>query len=120
MRIILLLPIVFLDVYIEGRFVFYSVFYEDSGNLFLIRGKSNTAGSIRKAVSDEFTEIEEYKGLKVNQLPQGANADLQIKTQKGNSIRVVIRHHQHNDDSCSIIRTNIPKERLCAKQVYLL
>ena len=38
----------------------------DSGNLFLIRGKSNTAGSIRNAVSDEFTEIEEYKGLKVN------------------------------------------------------
>ena len=27
-----------LDVYIEGRFIFYSVFYEDSGNLFLFLG----------------------------------------------------------------------------------
>ena len=32
----------------------------------------------------------------------------------------MIRHHQHNDDSYSIIRTNIPKDRLCAKQIYLL
>ena len=32
----------------------------------------------------------------------------------------MIRHHQHDDDSYSIIRTNIPKDRLCAKQIYLL
>lgn len=92
----------------------------DSGNLFLIRGKSNTAGSITKAVSDEFAEIKEFKGLKVNQLPLDANADLQVESARGHSIRVIVRHHKHNDDSCSIIRTNIPGDRLCAKQIYLL
>lgn len=94
----------------------------DSGNFFLIRGRNNTTGIINSAYSDSGEELSNLIDKTIKDLPLTTNADLTIKTTKGNNLRVVIRHHNKDEESetRSVLRTNIPKDRLCARQIYLL
>ncbi|MGN0902652.1 MAG: IS4 family transposase [Succinivibrio sp.] len=94
----------------------------DSGNLYLIRGKLSTAASIDRAIGDDGKSIPEFKGKTVNKLPSKSCADLDVTFASGHKNRVIVRYNPNctDDDKRSILRTNIPRDRLGAKQIYLL
>ena len=94
----------------------------ESGILYLIRGKLNTAATIDKAFGDDGKTIPEFKGKRVNKLPSHTCADLNVTFDSGHKSRVIVRYNVNcsDDDKRSILRTNIPRNRLGAKQIYLL
>lgn len=94
----------------------------DSGNLYLIRGKLSTAATIDRAIGDDGKSIPEFKGKTVNKLPSKSCADLDITFASVHKNRVIVRYTPNctDDDKRSILRTNIPRDRLGAKQIYLL
>ena len=94
----------------------------NSGNLYLIRGKLSTAATIDRAIGDDGKSIPEFKGKTVNKLPSKSCADLDVTFASGHKNRVIVRYNPNctDDDKRSILRTNIPKDRLGAKQIYLL
>ena len=94
----------------------------DSGNLYLIRGKLSTAATIDRAIGDDGKSIPEFKGKTVNKLPSKSCADLDVTFASGHKNRIIVRYNPNctDDDKRSILRTNIPRDRLGAKQIYLL
>lgn len=94
----------------------------DSGNLYLIRGKTNTAATVDKAIGDDGLLIHVLKGKTVNKLPVYTCADLDVTFASGHKNRIIVRYTPNctDDDKRSILRTNIPRDRLGAKQIYLL
>ncbi|MDD6067908.1 MAG: transposase, partial [Succinivibrio sp.] len=95
----------------------------DSGNLFLIRGKANTAGVITECFDDNGQNITKYIGKTVKTVPEQTGADLSVVSKlTDHKLRVVLRHNQNAkaDEQRSVLRTNIPRECLCAKQIFML
>ena len=95
----------------------------DSGNLFLIRGKANTAGVITECFDDNGQNITKYIGKTVKAVPEQTGADLTVVSKlTDHKLRVVLRHNQNAkaDEQRSVLRTNIPRECLCAKQIFML
>ena len=94
----------------------------ESSNLYLIRGKLSTAATIDKAIDDNGNVISKFKGKRVNKLPAHANADLDVTFTSGHKCRVIVRYNANStdDDKRSILRTNIPRDRLGGKQIFLL
>lgn len=93
----------------------------DSGNLYLIRVKLSTAATIDRAIGDDGKSIPEFKGKTVNKLPSKFCADLDVTFASGYKNRFIVRYNPNcTDDKRSILRTNIPRDRLGAKQIYLL
>lgn len=94
----------------------------DSGNLYLIRGKLSTVATIDRAIGDDGKSIPEFKGKTVNKLSSKSCADLDVTFASGHKNRVIVRYNSNctDDDKRSILRTNIPRDRLGAKQIYLL
>jgi hypothetical protein len=94
----------------------------DSGNLYLIRGKLSTAATVDRAIGDDGKSIPEFKGKAVNKLPSKSCADLDVTFASGHKNRVIVRYNPNctDDDKRSILRTNIPRDSLGAKQIYLL
>ena len=66
--------------------------------------------------------IHALKGKTVNKLPSKSCADLDVTFASGHKNRVIVRYNPNctDDDKRSILRTNIPRDRLGAKQIYLL
>lgn len=66
--------------------------------------------------------IHVLKGKTVNKLPVHTCADLDITFASGHKNRIIVRYNSNctDDDKRSILRTNIPRNRLGAKQIYLL
>ena len=93
-----------------------------SGNLYLIRGKSNTAATIDKAFGDDGKLIPKLKGKTVKKLPSHTCADMDVTFKSSHKNRVIVRYNPNctDDDKRSILRTNIKRDRLGAKQIYLL
>ena len=58
----------------------------------------------------------------VNKLPVHTCADLDVTFASGHKNRIIVRYNSNctDDDKRSILRTNIPRNRLGAKQIYLL
>lgn len=94
----------------------------DSGNLYLIRGKLSTAAAIDRAIGDDGKSITEFKGKTVNKLPSKSCADLDVNFASGHKNRVIVHYNPNctDDDKRSILRTNLPRDRLGAKQIYQL
>lgn len=97
----------------------------ENNNYFIIKGKSNTAGSITSAKDLQGNSLPEYLGKKVSNLPDNVNADLSVSSASGHNFRVV--HHvnplkdtNEDKDSFSNLRTNIPENVMNAEQIYLL
>lgn len=92
---------------------------DKSGNLYLIRGKTSTAASIDKAFVDEGKTIPEFKGKRVNKLHSHTCADLNVTFDSGHKSRVIVSYNANSSgDKRSILRTNIPRVRLGAKQIF--
>ena len=94
----------------------------ESGNLYLIRSKSNTAAYIDNAFGDDGMVIPDLKGKSVNKLSSHICADIDVTFTSGHKSRVIVRYNPNctDDDKSSILRTNIPRDRLGCKQIYLL
>ena len=94
----------------------------EAGIKFLIRGKVNTTGTIKSAFADDGMKLCEYRGERLRDLPSHLNADVDITTVKGNILRVIHRYNHKSKDTekISILRTNIDRNILGAKQLYLL
>lgn len=94
----------------------------ESGVQFLIRGKINTNGTIIKAFAEDGSIIREYAGKKLKDLPAKCNCDVSIRTTKGNLLRIIHRSNPAAkvEDKISILRTNICRDKLGSKQLYLL
>lgn len=94
----------------------------ESDILYLIRGKTNTAATVDKAIGDDGLLIHVLKGKTVNKLPVHTCADLNVTFDSGHKSRVIVRYNVNcsDDDKSSILRTNIPRDRLGAKQIYQL
>lgn len=88
----------------------------------IIRGKLSTAVTIDSAIGDDGKSIPEFKGKTVNKLPSKSCADLDVTFASGHKNRVIVRYNPNctDDDKRSILRTNIPRDRLGAKQIYQL
>ena len=95
---------------------------ESSGNLYLIRGKLNTAATINTAFSDDGQTMPEVVGITVKKLPTPTCADLDVTFSSGHKNRIIVRHNPNakHGNKRSILRTNIPRNRLGAKQLYIL
>ena len=98
---------------------------EANNNYFIIKGKSNTAGTITSAKDLQGNIIPDCQGKKVSQLPDNINADLAVTSASGHNLRVV--HHvnplkdaNEDKDSFSNLRTNIPANVMNAEQIYQL
>lgn len=91
----------------------------ESGILYLIRGKLSTAATIDKVFGDDGKTITEFKGKRVNKLPSHTCADLDVTFTSGHKNRIIVRYNANSsdDDKRSILRTNIPSDRLGAKQI---
>lgn len=84
------------------------------GNLYLIRGKLSTVATIDRAIGDDGKSIPEFKGKTVNKLPSKSCADLDVAFASGHKNRIIVRYNYNctDDDKRSILRTNIPRDRL--------
>ena len=94
-----------------------------NGNKFLIKGKCNMAGTVLKAYDVNGRGRRKYIGRKVSQLPKHLHLDLDVKLRNGRIIRVV-QHvktkSRDNTNPVTILRTNIPRERITLKQLFLI
>ncbi len=59
-----------------------------AGVKYIIRGRTNTEGTIIRAFADNGQEIPQLKGKKVSDVPKWMNVDLDVKTSKGNTLRI--------------------------------
>ena len=84
----------------------------------IIRGKLSTAVTIDSAIGDDGKSIPEFKGKTVNKLPSKSCADLDVTFASGHKNRIIVRYNPNctDDDKRSILRTNIPRDRLGAKR----
>ena len=94
----------------------------EEGIQFLIRGKVNTNGTIIEAFAEDGSRLNEYIGKKLKDLPKKLNCDVTIRTAKGNTLRIIHRYNPAAkvEDKISILRTNIRRDKLGSKQIYLL
>lgn len=94
----------------------------DEGIQFLIRGKSNTNGTIIEAFAEDGSILKEYTSKKLKDLPKKLNCDVTIKTTRGNTLRIIHRYNPvaKDEDKISILRTNARRDKLGSKQLYLL
>lgn len=95
---------------------------EESGNLFLIRGKSNSDSTIKKAFLDNGKEASQFKESKVSELPHDISPDMDVINKRNHSISLIVRANKKSKsaDKRNIIRTNIPRDRLGAAQLMRL
>ncbi len=81
-----------------------------------------TAATIDSAIGDDGKSILEFKGKTVNKIPSKSCADLYVTFASGHKNRIIVRYNSNctDDDKRSILRTNIQRNRLGAKQIYHL
>lgn len=97
----------------------------ESGNQYLVRGKSNAAGVIVKATSPDGTEHPEYAGKKVSEIAGRQDLDLLVKNKNGTVSRVMIYANPKVEDSDDterfvVLRTSLKHEFLNPFKLYNL
>lgn len=96
-----------------------------SGNHYLVRGKSNTAGVIVKATSPDGTEHPEYLGKKVSEIAGKEDLDLLVKNKNGIESRVIIYTNPKGEELDDterfvVLRTSLKHEFLNPFKLYNL
>ena len=80
-----------------------------AGAQFLIKGRANTNGTIIDAYADDGSRMKQYIGKKLKDIPHKMNADVTIRTSKGNTLRLIRRYNPNgkNRDKISVLRTRL-------------
>lgn len=97
----------------------------ESGNQYLVRGKSNAAGVIVRATSPDGTVHPEYSGKKVSEIAGRQDLDLLVKNKNGIVSRVMIYANPNVEDTDDgerfvVLRTSLKHEFLNPFKLYNL